>query len=114
VETSLPWGVVFHDGVPRHPTQIYESLFHLGMAVVLWGLMRGGLLRYQLLKLYLICYGVYRFFTEMIRPEERDWWGLTFYQMVSVVMIAGLSVQWVVDERRKRRETGHLLEPLAA
>jgi phosphatidylglycerol:prolipoprotein diacylglycerol transferase len=114
VETSLPWGVVFHDGVPRHPMQIYESLFHLGMAAVLWGLMRGGWLRYQLLKLYLICYGVYRFFTEMIRPEPHDWWGLTFYQAVSVVLIAGLSVQWVVDERRKRREAGHVLEPLAA
>ena len=113
VETSLPWGVVFHDGVPRHPMQIYESLFHLGMAAVLWGLMRGGLFRYQLLKLYLICYGVYRFFTEMIRPEPRDWWGLTFYQMVSVLLIAGLSVQWMFDEPRKRQEARVITDTLA-
>ena len=35
VVTTLPWGVVFHDGVPRHPTQLYESLFHGTTAVVL-------------------------------------------------------------------------------
>jgi prolipoprotein diacylglyceryltransferase len=98
----------------RHPTQIYESLFHLSMAAVLWGLLRSEVFRYQLLKLYLICYGVYRLFTEMIRPEPRDWWGLTFYQMVSVLLTAGLSVQWVIDERRKRREARLVAEPLAA
>ena len=25
--TSLPWGVDFGDGIPRHPTQLYESDF---------------------------------------------------------------------------------------
>jgi phosphatidylglycerol---prolipoprotein diacylglyceryl transferase len=104
VETSLPWGVDFGDGVCRHPTQIYESLFHLGMAAVLLGVLRLERFRYQMLKLYLIAYGVYRFLTEMIRPEPHDWGGLTFYQVVSVLLVAGLSVQWLVDERRKRRE----------
>src|SRR4051812_17963654 len=33
--TTLPWGVDFGDGVLRHPTQVYESLFHLGMAGIL-------------------------------------------------------------------------------
>jgi phosphatidylglycerol---prolipoprotein diacylglyceryl transferase len=104
VETSLPWAVDFGDGVCRHPTQLYESMFHIGMAAVLLTLMRSELFRYQLLKLYLITYGVYRFLTEIIRPEPRDWWGLTFYQVVSVLLVAGLALQWTVDERRKRRE----------
>jgi phosphatidylglycerol:prolipoprotein diacylglycerol transferase len=104
VATHLPWGVDFGDGVSRHPTQLYESLFHLGMALLLWELLASERFRYQLLKLYLIGYGVYRFLTEMIRPEARDWWGLTFYQVVSVVLVVGLAVQWLVDERRKRRE----------
>ncbi|MFI5402132.1 MAG: prolipoprotein diacylglyceryl transferase family protein, partial [Planctomycetota bacterium] len=34
--TALPWGRDFGDGVPRHPTQIYEFLFHLAMAWVLY------------------------------------------------------------------------------
>jgi prolipoprotein diacylglyceryltransferase len=106
VPTTLPWGVDFGDGVGRHPTQLYESLFHLGMAGVLWALWGSERFRYQLLKLYLIAYGVYRFLTEVIRPEPQDWWGLTFYQVVSILLVVGLSLQWVVDERRKRRERG--------
>src|SRR5205085_4282022 len=79
VETSLPWGVDFGDGVRRHPTQIYESLFHFGMALVLIEIARRGGLRYQRLKLYLIAYGVYRFCTALIRQERADFRGLTLY-----------------------------------
>lgn len=33
--TALPWGVDFGDGVPRHPTQLYEILFLALLAFVL-------------------------------------------------------------------------------
>jgi phosphatidylglycerol:prolipoprotein diacylglycerol transferase len=100
IATDLPWGVDFGGHVYRHPTQIYESIFHLGMAVVLWQLLRHGALRYQHLKLYLIAYGVYRFATEFIRPEPAYWLDLTFYQWTSLAMIAGLTVQWLYDAKR--------------
>ena len=99
VETNLPWGVDFGDGVCRHPTQAYESLFHLSMAVVLWNLLRRRTLPCQHLKLYLIAYGMYRFATEFIRPEPEYWLNLTFYQWISLVLIAGLVAQWLVDGR---------------
>jgi prolipoprotein diacylglyceryltransferase len=105
--TELPWGVDFGDGVLRHPTQVYESLFHLAMAGVLIVLMRHDLLRTQLLKFYLIVYGVFRFATEYLRPEPEAWLGLTFYQWVSLVLIGGMTIHWIVDAVRKRRE----LEP---
>ena len=43
--TTLPWGVDFGDGVARHPTQLYESAFHLSAAIVLWQLQRRGMFR---------------------------------------------------------------------
>jgi phosphatidylglycerol:prolipoprotein diacylglycerol transferase len=105
--TDLPWGVRFHhaepDGtisyVPRHPTQIYESLFHLSMAIVLLQLFRYDLLPRQRLKLYLIAYGIYRFLTEFIRPEPPSWLGLTFYQWAALVLAGGLCIQWWFDAR---------------
>ncbi len=113
VETTLPWGVWFRvpeEGGSRwlkcHPTQIYESLFHFTMAVVLWQLMRRGLLPGQRLKLYLISYGVYRFLTEYIRPEPAWWLGLTFYQWAAAALALGMVLQWLADRRMK--------EPLAA
>jgi prolipoprotein diacylglyceryltransferase len=106
VETTLPWGVYFRVQTPDgfvyqkcHPTQIYESLFHLGMALVIWQLMQRDLLPGQRLKLYLIAYGVYRFLTEYIRPEPAWWLGLTFYQWAALVLAAGMIVQWMVDRR---------------
>ena len=107
VETSLPWGVWFTvpgaDGLPRlmkcHPTQIYESLFHFTMALVLIWLTVRGLLSRQRLKLYLIAYGVFRFLTEFIRPEPVYWTGLTFYQWASLALIVGLALQWAADRR---------------
>jgi phosphatidylglycerol:prolipoprotein diacylglycerol transferase len=95
--TDLPWGHDFGDGVCRHPTQAYESVFHLTMAVVLWFCLRHRLFVNNQLKLYLIAYGVYRFLSEFIRPEPVALAGLTFYQWVCVVMVAGLSVQWYCD-----------------
>lgn len=38
-ETSLPWGFVFkrwHETVPKHPTQIYESLSYLLIFIILY------------------------------------------------------------------------------
>jgi phosphatidylglycerol:prolipoprotein diacylglycerol transferase len=101
--TELPWGVTFTmpDGAAAkcHPTQVYESLFHFTMALVLlWLLFRNALPR-QRLKLYLIAYGVFRFLTEYIRPEPPWWLGLTFYQWAALVLVVGLAVQWWLDRR---------------
>lgn len=97
--TELPWGVDFGDGIRRHPAQLYEVVFHLGMAALLWQLTRAKLLRYQRLKLYLICYGLFRFFTEYLRPEPADWLGLTFYQWVALFLVAAMVIQWKIDAR---------------
>jgi prolipoprotein diacylglyceryltransferase len=105
--TDLPWGVPFEHKEPdgsislvlRHPTQIYESIFHLSMAIVLVLLFRHELLRRQRLKFYLIAYGLYRFLTEYIRPEPAWWLGLTFYQWAALAMVVGLSIQWWFDAR---------------
>ena len=84
--TTLPWGVDFGDGVARHPTQLYESAFHLSAAIVLWQLQRRGMFRGQLIRLYLVAYFVYRFGTEFIRPEPTIWLGLTGYQLAALVL----------------------------
>ena len=42
--TEMPWAVVFDkiDLLPRHPTQLYETLFHASLAIVMWRLSRAG------------------------------------------------------------------------
>jgi phosphatidylglycerol:prolipoprotein diacylglycerol transferase len=110
-ETHMPWAVDFGDGVHRHPTQVYESLFHLVMAIVLWHLLRHGILRCQRLKLYLIAYCLFRFATEFIRPEPRIVGGLTAYQWGAMAMAAMLAVQWWIDQRALEARGSATIKP---
>lgn len=97
--TSLPWGVDFGDGVPRHPTQLYEAAFHALMAVGLHRLREEGRYPRQLMKLYILSYLVYRFLTEFIRPEPRLFEGLTGYQLIALAMFPLFVYLWRRDER---------------
>jgi phosphatidylglycerol---prolipoprotein diacylglyceryl transferase len=111
--TLLPWGVRFRipDGGAqyRHPTQIYEALFHLMMALLLTALYRRGVLRGQLVKLYILAYLVYRWFTELIRPEPLIWLQLTFYQWFTMLAFPVFLLLWWRDAVRSPRVTAEQL-----
>lgn len=106
-ESSLPWAVDFGDGLRRHPTQIYEFIFHVSMAGGLAVLLRRGVFRGQLIKLYIIAYFVFRFATELIRPEPEMALGLTLYQWSSVVFVPVFIVLWVRDRRSFKASSGY-------
>lgn len=73
--TTLPWGVKFQnvEGF-RHPTQLYQFLTGVIIFVILW-FNKDKLKQGQLLALYLILYGIFRFFTEFLRAEIVMWIG---------------------------------------
>jgi phosphatidylglycerol:prolipoprotein diacylglycerol transferase len=101
--TAMPWGVNFGDGVARHPTQLYETGFHLAAAGILALLRSRQMFRGQLIKLYFIAYFVYRFLTEFIRPEPQLWLGLTGYQWASLAFILLFVALWIEDRRTMTR-----------
>ncbi|GAA4422298.1 prolipoprotein diacylglyceryl transferase [Bremerella cremea] len=91
-ECNLPWSFTFPlapDGgtLLRHPTQIYESIFHLTCAAVFFVLWKKKCFPGQLFKIYLIAYMTFRFFTEWLRPEPTFAWGLTAYQWAAIAAI---------------------------
>jgi phosphatidylglycerol---prolipoprotein diacylglyceryl transferase len=106
--TNLPWGVVFPaagDGLPRHPTQLYEAAFHLSLAGILFALQQRSLFRGQLIKLYILIYLVYRFVTEFIRPEVRLFGGiLTGYQLAAMALVPLFVWLWIRDARMPERQ----------
>ena len=97
--TNLPWGVNFGDGVMRHPTQIYEFMFHLLAAMTLAWLYRLGKFRGQLIKLYILSYLCYRFLTEFLRPEPVVAGGLTFYQWSTLALLPVFLCLWWWDSK---------------
>lgn len=105
--TDLPWGVVFSsvDTLSRHPTQLYEAAFHAMAAGVLYLLLRQGAFRGQLIKLYIISYVIYRWFSEMLRPEARLWGDLTGYQWACFVIFGLFVWLWVRDAAVTSKES---------
>lgn len=71
VATSLPWGVDFGDGVPRHPTQLYEILFLVPLGVALRHGARLGSAEGGAFRLFLASYLAFRFVVDFLKPYER-------------------------------------------
>jgi phosphatidylglycerol---prolipoprotein diacylglyceryl transferase len=71
--TTAPWGIVFPAGgnLPRHPSQLYEAFFEgLVLFCLLW-FSRTRITRYgQVLALFLVGYGVFRFSIEFFREPD--------------------------------------------
>ena len=98
--TDLPWGIDFGDGIPRHPAQLYEFLFHLAAACTLIQLWSRRLFQGQLIKLYILSYLAFRFVTEFVRPEPRVWLDLTIYQWAALALVPVFIGLWIWDARR--------------
>ncbi len=95
--TGFPWGVDFGDGVPRHPAQLYEALFHSAAALGLYELKRRGLFHLQRIKLYILAYLAFRFVTEFLRPEPVVLLGLTSYQWAALGLAPVFLFLWARD-----------------
>ena len=78
--SNLPWAVLFghpadHSArVPRHPVQIYESIFYLGVFFLLWRLSYrpSFLVRGKLIGIFLVLVFGFRFFIEFLKMEQSN------------------------------------------
>ena len=90
-------------GVARWPAVPAELVFNVGMIVVAIGLRGAGKLRGQHFHVFLIAYGLFRFFHEYWRDTPRVVGGFTGYQ-VGALLVFGLGVGGFVRRRRARVE----------
>lgn len=72
-------------GIDVHPVQIYESIFQFFMALILIYLYKKNKYRNCMFLIYIISYSVFRFFIEFIRIEPRVLFGLTIYQIMTLI-----------------------------
>ncbi|HEY3280301.1 MAG TPA: prolipoprotein diacylglyceryl transferase family protein [Gemmatimonadales bacterium] len=93
--TQLPWAVSFYDGVPRHPSFIYEILFQAGAFALLWWARPRIPRRGDLFKIYLLLYAVFRFGVEFVRGNDMVWKGLTRAQLFLIPATLTLGAYFV-------------------
>ena len=103
--TDLPIGVRFPRGapptdVPVHPTQIYEILWLLPVAALLWRRRRESPF---LFGEYLALNGLGRIAVETLRVNPKVVWGLTEPQIVGLALIVTGGSAWLYFWWRTRR-----------
>jgi prolipoprotein diacylglyceryltransferase len=80
VRTRLPWGVDYGDGIPRHPAQIYEILFLIGLGIVLW-IKRASLTIPGLkFRWFMVSYLSFRFYIDFFKPHWTLFCGISGIQ----------------------------------
>jgi len=90
--SDLPWAVAFPEGlppttVPVHPTQLYEAIVLVPIAVMLIRWRREGQVDRTILGRYLVAVGVLRFLIEFVRVNVRVIAGLTVAHLASLCVI---------------------------
>jgi phosphatidylglycerol:prolipoprotein diacylglycerol transferase len=87
IPTSLPWGLDFGDGILRHPTQLYESFFCLGLFFYLLTVKSRLIQPGKLFQRFMTIYLSFRFIIEFIRVEPIVMWGFTGFQFACLAGI---------------------------
>ncbi|MEO8195889.1 MAG: prolipoprotein diacylglyceryl transferase family protein [Thermoanaerobaculia bacterium] len=91
VATTLPWGIDFGDGVPRHPTSIYEALFLVGLAVLLATWQRRGPRIGDLFRGFAAAYFALRLMVDFLKPSPCRGLGLSAIQWVCLLALLALA-----------------------
>ena len=97
VATRLPWGVNFGDGIPRHPTQLYEMAFLLLLTPVLYRIFLAISKTQEAIpsvfcagdafKFFMVAYLSFRLLCDFIKPYPRLFLGLGGIQWACVLVL---------------------------
>jgi len=103
--TSAFYGIAFADGVTRHPTQLYSSLYLLFLYMFLRVILRYRGFKGQVFFLYLILYPAGRFLIEFLRADNPNViFNFTLSQVISLaVFIFGICGYWSQHKWNKKR-----------
>jgi phosphatidylglycerol:prolipoprotein diacylglycerol transferase len=100
--TDVPWAVSFPNGAPPtldrvHPTQIYEILWLVPVALLLWRRRKRSPF---LFGEYVALNGLGRIFIEMLRVNPKVAFGLTEPQIVGIALIVAGVSSWLYFQRK--------------
>ena len=101
--TSLPWGVNFGDGIPRHPTQLYELLFLAVLGYILWKWNAKPHTNGVIFRAFMAAYLGWRLLIDFLKPQPL----MHGLNMIQWACVAGL-IALAAGEWRTQREVQHV------
>lgn len=108
--TDLPWGFVFernHETVPKHPTQLYESLSYFiifGISLWYYRHKKGAVKSGTIFGWWLVALFGVRFLVEFVKNDQVDFeatMALNMGQLLSIPFIlGGLVIAWLAHQEK--------------
>lgn len=98
--TDLPWGIMV-DGVKVHPTFLYESLWNIGVFIILLLYRKKKKVEGEVFLLYGMLYSAGRFWIEGLRTDSLMFMGMRVAQLISIAIIAAFGA--LMYYRRKKK-----------
>ncbi len=78
--SSVPWAIDCGDGIRRHPLPLYEILFLLALAGLLWRVLSRPHVNGDTFKMFMCAYMGWRFVTEFLKDRDPLVLGITAIQ----------------------------------
>jgi phosphatidylglycerol---prolipoprotein diacylglyceryl transferase len=98
--TDVPWAMIFPAGgpIPRHPSQLYESLAEgLLLFVIMWNLRKKPFKDGMMVAFFLLFYGMIRFIIEFFRePDTQLGFLLGYFTMGQILCTAMMAAAVVL------------------
>ncbi|QQK07503.1 prolipoprotein diacylglyceryl transferase [Miniphocaeibacter halophilus] len=100
VATNLPWGIIIN-GEKVHPTFLYESLGDFIIFLVLYKICKGNRkFEGQVFSLYLILYGILRFFVEGLRIDSLYIFNFRVSQILSLILVVVGIIIYIIKNKK--------------
>ena len=96
--TDLFFGMDFGDDIYRHPTQLYEIAYFSGFFIFSLSRIKTSPPG-QLFNLLINSYFIFRFFEEFIRYNESLYFGLSFFQYISILALVFINVKSYLEKK---------------
>jgi phosphatidylglycerol:prolipoprotein diacylglycerol transferase len=104
IPSNLPWAVDFGDGIPRHPTQLYETVAMLILAAWLhWQASAGSSSRPEgaLYRYFLAAYLAWRLSVDFLKP------GVPFAGLTMIQWACAAALTWYITHPIHQLEAAH-------
>lgn len=93
---NLPWCFDQGDGIPRHPTSLYEIVFIGLLWIVIKQIEKRGILKTgDLFSIFVASYLFFRFFVEFIKPRNPLWIGLSSIQLLAGALVVYYAIYFI-------------------
>ena len=104
--TTLPWGMQIAEiskNITFHPTFLYESLWNLGVFILLVLRRKKRTFDGEMFLSYIILYGLGRFWIEGLRTDSLYLGNIRISQLVAAACVIAGSVIYMILKRKNKR-----------